>query len=90
MDKLLRTSPTDLTVLTKNNQGVFPTKRLYEVIEGAAVPSHGSREMPIWGREYRVEDAQRYHEARGSYDAQALVRARILALLEYINRIQVR
>lgn len=90
MDNLLRTSPTDLTVLAKNNQGVFPTKRLYEVIEGVGVPSHGSREMPIWGREYRAEDAQRYHEARGSYDAQALVSVRILALLEYINRLQVR
>ncbi|MCB1932725.1 c-type cytochrome [Accumulibacter sp.] len=89
MEHLLRTSPPDLTVLAKNNNGVFPTARLYEVIEGIGVPSHGSREMPIWGREYQAEAAQRYHEAHGQYDAQALVRARILLLIDYIGRMQV-
>lgn len=90
MTNLLRKSLPDLTLLAKKNQGVVPTDRLYEVIEGIGVPSHGSREMPIWGREYRLEDGERYLEGRGSYDAQALVRARILLLIDYINRIQVR
>jgi len=60
------------------------------VIDGQGVPSHGSRDMPIWGQTYRVDDAQRYQEARGNYDAPALVRARILLLIEYINRLQAR
>lgn len=86
--ELLRRAPPDLTQLAKNNQGVFPMNRLYEVIDGANVPAHGGRDMPIWGRDYRMKDAERYMEA--PYDADALVRSRILALLEYINRLQAR
>lgn len=85
---LLRSSPPDLTLLAKKNQGVFPMNRLYEVIDAENVPAHGSREMPVWGRAYRIEDAEYYQDTE--YDAKALVRARILSLLEYINRIQVR
>lgn len=86
--ELLRRSPPDLTVLAKNNQGILPTARMYEVIDGANVPSHGTRDMPVWGRDYRVKDAEHYVDV--PYDAEALVRARILALVEYLNRLQVR
>lgn len=86
--ELLRKSPPDLTLLAKKNQGVFPMSRLYEVIDGENVPAHGSRDMPVWGRDYRVKDAEYYGEV--PYDAGAMVRARILALLEYLNRLQVR
>lgn len=88
LGELLKRSPPDLTQLAKKNQGILPMGRLYEVIEGAGVPSHGTREMPIWGRDFRLGDAQNLIEARGNYDADALVRARILTLLEYINRLQ--
>ena len=87
---LLRVSATDLTQLARKNRGVLPVSRMHDVIRGEAVPSHGSRDMPIWGRTYLVEDAQRLREARGSYDAEALVRARILMLIEYLDRLQVR
>lgn len=90
LGELLRRSPPDLTQLAKQNQGILPMGRLYDVIDGSGIPSHGTRDMPIWGREYRIEEAQNLMEARGNYDAAALVRARILTLLEYINRIQVR
>lgn len=90
LGNLLQRSPPDLTQLAKKNQGVLPINRLYEVIDGAGVPSHGSREMPVWGWEYRVEQAQALREARGRYDEPAMVRARILTLLEYISRIQAR
>lgn len=86
----LRTRPSDLTMLASKNQGVVPVARMFEVIEGANVPAHGTREMPVWGREFRIEDAQYLKEARGRYDAAALVRARILALIDYLNRIQAR
>jgi mono/diheme cytochrome c family protein len=83
---LLRRSPPDLTQLAKKNGGVFPMNRLYEVIEGVNVPGHGSRDMPVWGRDYRIKDAEYYGDV--AYDPEPLVRARILALLEYINRLQ--
>ena len=90
LGNLLRVGPPDLTQLAKKNQGMLPMNRLYEVIEGGTVPAHGPREMPIWGREYRIDDAEHLREARGNYDSAALVRARILLLLEYINRLQAR
>ena len=86
--QFLTRSPPDLTLLAKNNGGVLPMNRLYDVIDGAEVPAHGSREMPVWGRDYRIKDAEYFMEA--PYNAEAHVRARILGLLEYINRIQVK
>jgi len=87
---LLKKNPPDLTRLSLNNEGVFPFQRLYQVIEGEDLPAHGSREMPIWGLEYRLEDGQYHFDSITPYDARALVRSRILGLLEYINRLQVR
>ena len=84
--EFLRKSPPDLTQLAKSNQGVFPMNRLYTVIEGENLPAHGGRDMPVWGRDYRLKDAEYYMDT--PYDAAGLVRARILALLEYISRLQ--
>ncbi len=86
--EFLRKSPPDLTQLAKSNGGVFPVNRVYETIEGANVPSHGSRDMPIWGMDYRIKAAEYFVDV--PYDSEAYVRARILTLLEYINRLQQR
>jgi mono/diheme cytochrome c family protein len=46
----LRTSPPDLTLLSKFNRGKFPDTHIVTVLQtGADVPSHGSVEMPVWG-----------------------------------------
>ena len=58
----------NLTELSKKNNGVFPFKGVYESIDSGKVSGHGTREMPIWGERY--------------------VHSRILALTEYINRLQ--
>lgn len=84
----LTRNPPDLTTLARQHQGILPMNRLYESIEGGGTPLHGGREMPIWGRTYRIQDAE--YQGEGPYDAEALVRARILSLLEYIHRLQVR
>ncbi len=86
--EFLRRSPPDLTQLARNNQGILPINRLYEVIDGRNVPAHGSRDMPVWGMDYRIRDAEYYGEL--PYDPDALVRARILSLVEYISRLQAR
>lgn len=83
---LLKKSPPDLTQLAKKNGGALPVARLYEVIDGAAVAGHGTREMPVWGREYRVKAAEHYGDV--PYDPEVFVRGRILALVDYINRLQ--
>jgi mono/diheme cytochrome c family protein len=84
---MLRTKVADLTVLQKSNKGVFPFKRTYEVIDGReAVTAHGSRDMPVWGEVYSREAAD--WNLPPGINQEAFVRARILALVEYISRLQ--
>jgi mono/diheme cytochrome c family protein len=46
----LKTTPVDLTLLTKMNHGKFPDTHIVSTLEiGADAPSHGSAEMPVWG-----------------------------------------
>ena len=46
----LRTRPSDLTTLKKNNDGVFPAEVLYRIIDGQrTLRAHGNYEMPVWG-----------------------------------------
>ena len=77
--------PTDLTVLSKNNNGHFPFTKVYQAIEGSPrVGIHGSREMPIWGDRYRKE-AEKYEADEYLYS-----RGLILELLVYLMSIQER
>ena len=89
---VLKKAPSDLTLLSKNNGGVFPFDRVYGVIDGReTIAAHGEREMPIWGNSYSIETvsaAEHYFDV--PYDMQMYVRARILALIDYLNRIQSR
>jgi len=85
----LKVPPSDLTVLSKKNGGVFPVGAMYEVIDGrTAIAAHGTREMPVWGtytsRLLPPSDIM----IDPSYDPEAAVRARILAIIDYLNRIQ--
>jgi mono/diheme cytochrome c family protein len=82
----LKRSPPDLTTLAKRNGGVLPLSRIYSTIEGVE-GSHGTREMPIWGRRYRLEAAVKYDSDVG-YNEALIVRGRILNLVDYLNRIQ--
>jgi cytochrome c553 len=49
----LRTVPPALTTLAQRNGGVFPRERVTGIIEGAGLPAHGAREMPVWGDLFR-------------------------------------
>ncbi len=83
----LTKAPADLTVLQKNNGGTFPFDRVYDVIDGRAVfVAHGTREMPIWGARYRLAAAEYYLDV--PYDPEAYIRGRILAVTEYVYRLQ--
>ena len=81
--------PTDLTTLAKGNGGVMPVARVYESIDGTkTVPGHGSRDMPVWGQAYRIRAAEHYMDV--NYDPESFVRGRILALIDYMYRLQVK
>ena len=92
MIDILRTAPTDLTTLSRNNGGVFPFEHVYAVIDGRqAVKGHGSRDMPIWGKAYSAETVRAgEHYVDMPYNMEMYVRARILALIDYLNRIQLK
>jgi hypothetical protein len=49
----LKMAPPDLTLLARRNGGTFPTLRVLWTVGGKNgqpfPPSHGSREMPVWG-----------------------------------------
>jgi hypothetical protein len=46
----LKSQPTDLTGLLKNNHGKFPDTHVFAVLQfGMETPSHGSAVMPVWG-----------------------------------------
>jgi mono/diheme cytochrome c family protein len=46
----LKTQPTDLTMLRKNNNGRFPDTHVIAILQfGTDEPAHGSAAMPVWG-----------------------------------------
>jgi mono/diheme cytochrome c family protein len=77
----LRRQPPDLTSYTVRNGGVFPSSRVYEIIDGRGVRGHGDREMPVWGDAFRST-------ADGL--ASETARSRIDAIVEYLRAIQQR
>lgn len=96
VSEMLKVPPADLTTLAKNNNGVFPTSAVYETIDGRKkISAHGTHEMPIWGERFNpIMNVP--HTVDPAYDAldpsrelrEVVVRTRILAVIDYLNRIQ--
>ena len=92
----LKVPPSDLTMLAKNNNGVFPTNAVYETLYGSkTIPAHGTREMPIWGERFNPivnlphnVDPFYWKLAGPEQSPEVVVRMRILAVVDYLNRIQ--
>jgi mono/diheme cytochrome c family protein len=85
-EQLKRTLP-DLTTMARRNGGVFPVSKTYDTIEGAG-PGHGTRDMPVWGLDYTIQATEALPDL--PYNQAIYVRTRIMALLEYLNQIQVK
>lgn len=92
----LKVPASNLTLLVKNNNGVFPTNAVFETIYGSkTIPAHGTREMPIWGERFNpivnlphAVDPSYWKLAGPEQSPEVVVRARILAVIDYLNRIQ--
>src|SRR3954467_7061606 len=92
----LKIPPPDLTMLAKSNNGVFPTDAVYKTIDGLKLPpAHGTREMPIWGERFNpivnlphYVDPSYWKMAGPEKDPEVVVRKRILAVVEYLSRVQ--
>jgi mono/diheme cytochrome c family protein len=82
--KALASPVPDLTAISAANEGVFPRAEIEKAIRGEAeIASHGSLEMPIWGRAFfdtrpDLKQGQRW----------ALAEQRIFNLTEYLASIQ--
>jgi mono/diheme cytochrome c family protein len=77
----LKVEPTDLTRLSRDNQGVFPAERVYGAIDGRReVRGHGPSSMPVWGLTFQM--------AGRDSDQEQEVRERILDLMSYLESIQ--
>lgn len=87
--EVLQVSMPDITQLSKKNGGVFPIARAYEIIDGRQqIKAHGTREMPIWGKHFAYRAAPMHDDYR--HNPEVHVRARILALIDYLYRLQAR
>jgi mono/diheme cytochrome c family protein len=80
---LLVTPPPDLTLIAQRNNGFFPALDVFRTIdgrEGRAV--HGTRSMPVWGRQLYFSDKPNDDAARAHADEE------IALVAEYIRSLQ--
>ena len=85
----LKNGAPSLTVLKKNNGGVFPVDKVYQLIDGRGLAKgHGTREMPIWGAQYTAQSVKEHGPFFGEWYAQDVIQARILALISHIYTLQ--
>jgi mono/diheme cytochrome c family protein len=85
--EFLKQAPSDLTLLSQKNAGIFPQENIYDWIRDASkIRAHGSQDMPIWGERYSEEIIEQFGPM---YTGPASsVRQRILELVFYIATIQ--
>ncbi len=75
----------DLTRIAHRHGGVFPAEQIRKIIDGRkTLPPHGSREMPVWGYEFQLEN-----QNSGYPDAQHRTDDLIGRLTEYLRTIQI-
>jgi mono/diheme cytochrome c family protein len=62
----LTTKMPDLSTISQRSGGVFPAARVRKIILGdEVILSHGSREMPIWGKIFhQIQQDRDYGEVR--------------------------
>lgn len=82
--------PSDLTTIARRNGGAFPQELMWEVIDGrwsGEAGPHGSREMPVWGNEFKARAMTQPGDSPRTAEWSA--RNRIVSLLKYLETIQV-
>lgn len=85
--EFLNVPPADLTIISKNNDGEFPFLKIFQIVDGrTGVRGHGNAAgaMPIWGdrisREVEIGSVP--------YGAELYARARLIAIVDYVESIQ--
>jgi mono/diheme cytochrome c family protein len=79
----LRQPPADLSALSRNNGGKFPTQHVVAILQfGSQASAHGTAEMPVWGPVFDRMD--------GNAPQPALKSLRISNVVRYIETLQVK
>jgi hypothetical protein len=79
---LFKLQPPDLTQLSRRNGGTFPAERTRQIIDGRQqVLPHGTRKMPVWGREFE-------QMAERTAPPHAASQASIQRLVDHLQSIQ--
>ena len=74
----LKQAPTNLTKLSKSNNGTFPMDKVQQAILGdTSLMAHGSKEMPVWGPVF----------SSGSF-SKSYVQLRVVNLAKHIESLQ--
>jgi mono/diheme cytochrome c family protein len=83
----LKAGSSDITMLSKKNDGEFPTAQVFMVLDGRSeVQAHGPREMPIWGEVYLSEGPA----DKTAKEREPFVNERLHALIAYLETLQVK
>jgi hypothetical protein len=82
VSRSLNVAVPDLTTIERR-YGEFPAGAIRDVIDGRGIDkrAHGTREMPVWGYEFWVEEG-------ADVNAQRAVRSAIDKLVEHLRSIQ--
>jgi mono/diheme cytochrome c family protein len=82
VSRSLNVAVPDLTTIARR-YGEFPAGMIRDVIDGRGIDTraHGTREMPVWGYEFWVEEG-------GDVTAQRAVRDAITKLVEHLQSLQ--
>ncbi|MBI4920523.1 MAG: c-type cytochrome [Devosia nanyangense] len=82
---VLTVKPPNLTLLSANNNGVFPYLDVFHTVDGrTSLRAHGTSAMPIWGDYFE----RMAGEVAGPFGTELLVRAQIVALVDYVQTLQ--
>jgi len=75
----LKVPPTNLTLLSKTNGGMYPSAKVRSVLNGTSnLAAHGSKDMPVWGQLFWAM----------SHGSTADVQLRVQNLTSYIESLQ--
>ena len=74
----MKAAPTDLTQISRRNDGKFPEERMLRMLQGQeTVTAHGSQDMPVWGSVFN-----------NMSNNLEMTQARVHALLQYVEDMQ--
>jgi mono/diheme cytochrome c family protein len=82
VSEFLKVKVPDLTLLKKNNKGVYPMDQVILAIDGRSkLRTHGDPKMPVWGESFT-------REVKDPKSAEATASVKVKAIAEYVATLQ--